>query len=95
MVSTGKFTEIKKFCESRIDDIRDRMHRDDRRYSEHKKNTNIRLGEIEEKLGFLKVLIDVLKLQKEKQELEDDLNFINSQIKAFETAGKSKAKKRR
>ena len=82
---------VKAFILSRFDDLRDRIHNEDRKYYEHRKSMNTRIGTLEEKLGYLDALIDALKLEEKRKVVEEELEF----IKQTQNSIKKKAKAKR
>lgn len=86
-----RLEQIKKFILNRVDDLRDRIHNEDRKYYEHRKSMNTRIGTLEEKLGYLDAVIDMLKLEEKRKAAEDELEF----IKQTQNSIKKKAKAKR
>ena len=85
-----RINQVKKFILNQIDHIRDRIHNEDRKYYEHRKSMNTRIGNLEEKLGYLDDTIDMIKLEEKRKLAEEDLEFIKQSQNSIKKKGKVK-----
>ena len=75
-----------KFIRNESEKIIERIHNDSRKYYEHRKNINHRIGKVEEKLSVLHTELYRAELDNEISELESKLRWAKDRKKGFEEA---------
>jgi len=91
----ARLSHIKKLIEIRVDEIRERLHAEDRTYYELRKSINTRIGVLEEKLGWLDDQIEEAKIEEERIDLERKIAILNSDVQFYKTTKKPTKKKAR
>jgi len=89
-----RLSGLKNVLEIQIQSVRDHIHYFDRKYYEHRKAMNSRIGVLEEKIGHLDGVIDVLKLEKERAKIEEELNSVKRAQNKFKISDKKTRSKR-